>query len=393
MADLPASAWRRVSLDVPARKFKNPRVFEQSIVLAGAKLRQLFVVDLGHEQPTILLTNDRDTSHAKLLTRYAQRMLIENALSDAVRFFHMDALSSAVGMKVDFDMTLLVIASGLYRLLAPSHARLRRCAGAPHLPRPHRHARRRLGHRRAGPGPLPPPRPPAHRPGVRTAQCAGLHPLVARLLLANVGVGSADRARCRVLVQLWRVEIQARLLDLTTNPLIALYFACKSHDNATAEVIVFKIKNTEIKFFDSDTVSCLASLARLQKQDKDQIDFALAQAPFNATLPITKLLHFIREEKSFFVEKIVPGDLQRIVCVRGKMTNNRIISQSGAFLIFGLGATLAAGHPSIAIERVSINKNDKQKILGELDALNINESTVFPYIENSAKYISRKYGA
>jgi hypothetical protein len=118
VADLPASAWRRVSLDVPARKFKNPRVFEQAIVLAGAKLRQLFVVDLGHEQPTILLTNDRDTSHAKLLTRYAQRMLIENALSDAVRFFHMDALSSAVGMKVDFDMTLLVIASGLYRLLA-----------------------------------------------------------------------------------------------------------------------------------------------------------------------------------------------------------------------------------------------------------------------------------
>jgi hypothetical protein len=45
-------------------------------------------------------------------------MLIDNALSDAVRFFHMDALSSTVGMKVDFDMALLVIASGLYRLLA-----------------------------------------------------------------------------------------------------------------------------------------------------------------------------------------------------------------------------------------------------------------------------------
>ena len=45
-------------------------------------------------------------------------MLIENALSDAVRFFHIDALSSAVGLKVDFDMALLVIASGLYRLLA-----------------------------------------------------------------------------------------------------------------------------------------------------------------------------------------------------------------------------------------------------------------------------------
>src|SRR5204862_7525332 len=62
--------------------------------------------------------NEIRTSIKKLITRYAHRMLIENALSDAVRFFHMDALSSAVGFKVDFDMTLLVIASGLYRLLA-----------------------------------------------------------------------------------------------------------------------------------------------------------------------------------------------------------------------------------------------------------------------------------
>ena len=53
-----------------------------------------------------------------MITRYAQRMLIENALSDAVRFFHMNALSSAVGIKVDFDRALLVITSGLYRLLA-----------------------------------------------------------------------------------------------------------------------------------------------------------------------------------------------------------------------------------------------------------------------------------
>jgi len=115
---LSPSAWRRVTLDVPARKYKTPRVFEQPVSLAGATFRQLFVTDLGHEEPTILITNDRHSSHAKLLTRYAQRMLIENALSDAVRFFHMDALSSAVGLKVDFDMALLVIASGLYRLLA-----------------------------------------------------------------------------------------------------------------------------------------------------------------------------------------------------------------------------------------------------------------------------------
>jgi len=105
-------------LDVPTRQYRTPRYYEQSIVLAGCKLRQMFIQDLGHDEPTILLTNQPHAAPKSLITRYAQRMLIENALSDAVRFFHMDALSSAVGLKVDFDMALLVLASGLYRLLA-----------------------------------------------------------------------------------------------------------------------------------------------------------------------------------------------------------------------------------------------------------------------------------
>jgi len=117
IALLPRSAWRTVELDVPTRKYKTPRVFEQKVHLKGRELRQMFIEDLGHDDATILLTNDK-RSAAKVITRYAQRMLIENALSDAVRFFHMNALSSAVGLKVDFDMALLVVASGLYRLLA-----------------------------------------------------------------------------------------------------------------------------------------------------------------------------------------------------------------------------------------------------------------------------------
>ena len=118
IALVPRSAWRTVELDVPTRKFRSPRVHETQVRIEGRDFRQMFITDLGHDEPTILLTNDRKTSAAKVITRYAQRMLIENALSDAVRFFHMNALSSAVGIKVDFDMALLVIASGLYRLLA-----------------------------------------------------------------------------------------------------------------------------------------------------------------------------------------------------------------------------------------------------------------------------------
>ena len=52
------------------------------------------------------------------MTRYAQRMLIENGISEAIQFFHIDALSSMIGMKVDFDLQITLMASALYRLLA-----------------------------------------------------------------------------------------------------------------------------------------------------------------------------------------------------------------------------------------------------------------------------------
>jgi transposase len=118
VANLPASAWRTVELDIPHRKYRNPRFYEQKARPLQRAYRQFYITDLGHDEPTILLTNDQRSTIKNLITRYAKRMLIENALADAVRFFHIDALSSSVGFKVDFDMALLVLASGLYRLMA-----------------------------------------------------------------------------------------------------------------------------------------------------------------------------------------------------------------------------------------------------------------------------------
>jgi hypothetical protein len=115
---LPPSAWRTVTLDISHRKYRMPRVFEQKVVPRECSFRQFFIKDLGHDEPTILLTNDANSTARTIIARYARRMLIENALADAVRFFHIDALSSSVSFKVDFDMALLVIASGLYRLMA-----------------------------------------------------------------------------------------------------------------------------------------------------------------------------------------------------------------------------------------------------------------------------------
>lgn len=118
VANLPLSAWRTVDLELPHRKYRCPRVYEQRARPLQRTYRQFFITDLGHDEPTILLTNDAKATPKNIITRYAKRMLIENALSDAVRFFHIDALSSSVGLKIDFDIALLVLASGLYRLMA-----------------------------------------------------------------------------------------------------------------------------------------------------------------------------------------------------------------------------------------------------------------------------------
>jgi len=116
----PASAWQRITLDSLTRTFRTPRVLDEHIALKGYEglLRQLTVIDLGHEEPTVLLTNHLKLAPATLVTRYAQRMLIENNISESIQFFHMDALSSMVGLKVDFDLQLTLMAGSLYRLMA-----------------------------------------------------------------------------------------------------------------------------------------------------------------------------------------------------------------------------------------------------------------------------------
>jgi hypothetical protein len=134
-AAVPRSDWRRIELASVSREYRTPRILDQRITLPDytGPIRQLVVTDLGHESPTLLLTNQLRRSASKLIGRYAQRMLIENGIADGIDFFHMDALSSAVALKVNCDLQLTLMASSLYRLFGTRIAHGYQTAKSRHL--------------------------------------------------------------------------------------------------------------------------------------------------------------------------------------------------------------------------------------------------------------------
>ena len=114
------SAWRKIELKKVARQYRHPKVVDQKIRMNNydGELRQIMVKDLGHEQPTIIITNDLKTGVAAMIERYAMRMLIENAIANGVKFFHTTALSTSVAICIDFDVLLTLIGQATYHILA-----------------------------------------------------------------------------------------------------------------------------------------------------------------------------------------------------------------------------------------------------------------------------------
>lgn len=292
------------------------------------------------------------------------------------------------------------------------------------------------------------------------------------------------------LVKMQHYGYPTRLLDITYNALVALYFSVSKIDGTDGEVIVFDIPNDEIKYHDSDTVAILSALSlrngkfdlteyvkfsesksilaekdfiekkitefvesiqysnnkdilsELEKFDDfsfksnygfldkictlyykildddtkkifdeqnmtvNEILFANAEGikqqtfleAFNQLEEITRLLHDIRSDKPSFLPIIQRVDLSRVLCVKPKANNPRIIRQQGAFLIFGINdkkINQADLNPEWIVsqqeKKLIIEADSKQQILDELKSFGINHQTLFPELDKQAEHIIARY--
>jgi hypothetical protein len=138
------------------------------------------------------------------------------------------------------------------------------------------------------------------------------------------------------LVKMQHYSLPTRLLDLTGNPLSALYFAVKEYPDVEGEVIIFKVPKKDIKYYDSDSVGILSNISKMPKEfDISRINNK-SMNEFNKDQQIKRLLHEIKKEMPYFESKIDPKIINTVLCVKSKLNNPRIIRQDGAFLLFGI---------------------------------------------------------
>lgn len=212
-------------------------------------------------------------------------------------------------------------------------------------------------------------------------------------LTSHPSIFQEDTSTLDKLVRMQHHGLPTRLLDITSNPLVALYFASDPDVAEHGEVVRFEFRSIYVKYPDSDRASVMANLARLSEKQKHDLDTSLELTDFNKLPVAKKLLHFIRQEKSYFEPKIRPEHIDKIMVIRGKHSNTRIIAQAGAFLLFGENETFEESSKGQdgRLRKFLIRKDAKRCIRRELDQLNINQRTLFPSLESTAAYLKMKY--
>ena len=205
--------------------------------------------------------------------------------------------------------------------------------------------------------------------------------------------------------------LRTRFLDLTRNPLVALFHGCIKTGQAAGDgrLHVFAVPKELVKTFNSDTISIIANFAKLSRHQQQAL---LGWPECSCHIPgwrfhprehamAVQLLHqLIRAEKPYFDERINPRDFYKVFVVEPQQSSERIRAQSGCFLASAFHERFERDYiqrwskdiPVYAHYRLDIPGESKPDILEDLKILNVTEETLYPGIDAAARAVTDAYG-
>jgi hypothetical protein len=236
---------------------------------------------------------------------------------------------------------------------------------------------------------------------------------------------SEDKTTFDKLSRMQHYGAPTRLLDLSDDPLMALWFSkCSNQECKDACVYVLKIKKNEIKYSDSDTVTVLSNLAKISLNNKNNDNKRKKKLvnkiskyylkskikKFNKKKCVKFLLHEIRNDINHFEPIINPKHLSSVICVKPKLSHSRVHGQKGAFLLFGL--SLNDFTQSIPVFQKNNNSKmlelfeDEKHLIPVKSVLKLNvklinrktlenigfiQPSIYPEMEKVSEYFKNKY--
>ncbi len=200
------------------------------------------------------------------------------------------------------------------------------------------------------------------------------------------------------LVTMQHYGCPTRLLDITSNPLNALYFACESGVGLNGKVIFFPMVQGTMAYGDADRALILSCIPHLNYFEQKMLLKEILENSEDKLYDGKKKLHFlnkllleIRTEKPSFEPRIEFGDLLNPLFVQPNMINPRIANQQGAFLLSGLSKShddiIKKIKSRIADTHIIIPEDKKKDILRQLNSIGINKGTIYPNMEQVAEYL------
>lgn len=224
------------------------------------------------------------------------------------------------------------------------------------------------------------------------------HHLYEQTILRNPDYFKDDKYHIDKLKTMQHYGVPTRLLDITSNPLIALYFSVCDSNNVDGEVIVFDVNESDIKYTESDSISILASMALLDYTTKTYLYIgSFNNKQFSKSSAVNKLVSKIRLEKPSFQNSVVPSIFEENYFVLVKKDNRRIQKQDGAFICCSCNPYTAKSlnqyRFSIHNKRqiLIISQHAKEDILSQLELFDIHRGSIYPEIDKVSEYLVKKY--